>query len=77
MSLKRGVTLSKFKKKYNALEADKQETEEMSNPLSPAEDKDRRTGIERRQFSYSLHIPDKRSGIDRRRHLDMDFKVPS
>ena len=26
----------------------------------------RRSGIERRRFSYSVHIPERRSGIDRR-----------
>lgn len=30
----------------------------------------RRTGIERRQFSYALHIPEKRSGVDRRKSDD-------
>ena len=28
---------------------------------------DRRCGVERREFQYSLHIPERRSGIDRRR----------
>jgi hypothetical protein len=27
---------------------------------------DRRSGIERRRFSYSAHIPERRSGQDRR-----------
>ena len=27
---------------------------------------DRRCGVERREFQYSLHIPERRSGIDRR-----------
>ena len=26
----------------------------------------RRLGLERRQFSYFTHVPDKRSGVDRR-----------
>ena len=30
----------------------------------------RRTGIERRQFSYALHIPERRSGLDRRKSDD-------
>ena len=28
---------------------------------------DRRTGLERRRFSYTDHVPDKRSGMDRRK----------
>jgi hypothetical protein len=69
--------LSDFKKNNTALKAKKQTTEKMSNPVIPAEDEDRRTGIERRQFSYSLHVPDMRSGIDRRNQLSMDIKVQS
>jgi len=30
----------------------------------------RRFGFERRQFSYFLHIPERRSGIDRRTGID-------
>jgi hypothetical protein len=30
---------------------------------------DRRLGIERRVFSYTLHIPERRSGKERRRNL--------
>ena len=29
---------------------------------------ERRSGIERRVFSYSWHIPERRSGIDKRKH---------
>ena len=36
------------------------------------DDKDcQRTGIERRQFSYSLYIPERRSGQQRRKELDL------
>ena len=31
---------------------------------------DRRLGIKRRQFIYSLHIPERRSGTDRRSGVD-------
>ena len=31
---------------------------------------ERRSGIERRQFSYTQHIPELRSGKDRRNGLD-------
>ena len=30
----------------------------------------RRSGVERRQFSYSFHIPERRSGEDRRSGVD-------
>ncbi len=34
----------------------------------------RRLGIDRRQFSYYEHIPEKRSGKDRRNGLDRRLK---
>ena len=34
----------------------------------------RRSGIERRQFSYNTHIPERRSGKDRRSGLDRRLK---
>jgi len=41
---------------------------------------DRRSGIERRVFSYTLHIPEQRSGKERRRSLGPEtgkgFKFP-
>ena len=30
----------------------------------------RRSGIERRQISYSVHTPERRSGLDRRRNRE-------
>ena len=30
----------------------------------------RRTGVDRRQFSYSIHVPERRSGEDRRSGVD-------
>ncbi len=30
----------------------------------------RRSGIDRRRFSYSLHTPERRSGLDRRSGID-------
>jgi hypothetical protein len=30
-----------------------------------------RTGVERRQFSYSLYIPERRHGQERREELDL------
>jgi hypothetical protein len=35
--------------------------------MAPPFSKDRRTGIDRRQFSYDLHIPERRRLKDRRR----------
>lgn len=32
--------------------------------------KERRSGIERRIFSYSWHIPERRSGTDKRKQRD-------
>jgi len=34
----------------------------------------RRSGIERRHFSYYVHIPNRRSGKDRRRVIDRRLK---
>ena len=34
----------------------------------------RRSGIERRQFSYDKHIPERRSGRDRRSGFDRRLK---
>jgi len=34
----------------------------------------RRMGIERRQFSYTAHIPERRSGKERRTGLDRRLK---
>ena len=34
----------------------------------------RRLGIERREFSYDQHIPERRSGKDRRSGLDRRLK---
>jgi hypothetical protein len=31
---------------------------------------DRRSGIDRRSFSYAKHIPERRSGMERRSNLD-------
>lgn len=31
---------------------------------------DRRLGTDRRRFSYAVHIPERRSGIDRRKGLN-------
>ncbi len=30
----------------------------------------RRSGVDRRQFSYDFHVPERRSGLDRRSGVD-------
>ena len=35
----------------------------------------RRLGVDRRQFSYTLHIPERRSGKERRSGLDRKQKT--
>ena len=42
------------------------------NPLR--DNGDARTGFERRQFSYDKHIPERRSGNDRRNEFDRRLK---
>lgn len=41
----------------------------MNNKTLPDND-DRRSGIDRRRFSYAVYIPERRSNIDRRKGLD-------
>ncbi len=43
------------------------QTDENTEPREPS---CTRSGIDRRQFSYSYHIPERRSGKDRRRGFD-------
>jgi extracellular matrix regulatory protein A len=43
--------------------------EHESFPCACCDEPDRRCGIERRRFSYTWHIPERRSGEDRRRSL--------
>ncbi len=42
---------------------------EMESRL-PRDNGGRRSGIDRRQFSYSTHIPERRKGVERRAGLD-------
>jgi hypothetical protein len=44
--------------------------DELSLDLIENDNGGRRTGIERRQFSYSVYIPERRSGKERRREQD-------
>jgi hypothetical protein len=45
----------------------------MALPVLP-DNGDRRLDIDRRQFSYDFHIPERRSGKDRRSELDRRLK---
>ena len=40
----------------------------------PTDNEGRRLGVDRRQFSYTNHIPDRRSGKDRRSRFDRRLK---
>ena len=44
----------------------------MNTPLT--DHNERRSGIERRQFSYDMHIPERRSGKERRSDFDRRLK---
>ena len=47
-----------------------------SNPMViPGENGDRRKGVDRRLFSYNLHLPERRCGKDRRSGKDRR-KIP-
>ena len=59
--------MSDFNEMYNALRFKKNTSENLPYLDDDSEDDNRRSGIERRRFSYSDHIPDKRSGIERRK----------
>ena len=41
-------------------------THKKSTPKSGSGNRQGRSGIERRRFSYAAHIPERRSGLDRR-----------
>ena len=69
--------MSDFNEIYKALQLDKKIPEKLSNTASRPEEKERRTGLERRRFVYSQHVPDKRSGLDRRNILHMDIEESS
>ena len=39
-----------------------------------ADNREKRSGLDRRQYSYDKHIPERRSDQDRRRKLDRRLK---
>ena len=45
------------------------------NDLEHPSGSEKRTGVERRQFSYSFYIPERRCGKDRRLQLNIDIEV--
>jgi len=45
--------------------------------LSRTLKKNRRSGLERRQFLYDLHIPERRSGMDRRAQGRRNHRKPT
>ena len=38
------------------------------------ENTDRRLGIDRREFTYTAYLPERRSGIDRRKELNITLR---
>jgi hypothetical protein len=45
------------------------------SPDKHASEKERRSGIDRRQFSYALHIPERRKNGERRRYRKSDKRL--
>ena len=45
------------------------------NDIFVVDNGDRRSGIERREFTYAFHIPERRSGEDRRSGFDRRIEV--
>ena len=46
------------------------------NSLKEASNVDRRAETDRRQFSFTIHIPERRSGIERRNRFDSTHESP-
>ena len=58
---------------FKNIELQKMWTQKAIRSEFQTDSKDRRTGIERRCFNYTDHVPDKRSGIDRRKMLEASY----
>jgi len=58
--------LSDFHEMVSNLRMRKERSVHMENPVYGIDNGGRRLGIDRRQFSYSHHSPERRAGIDRR-----------
>jgi hypothetical protein len=41
------------------------------------DNEDRRSGVDRRHFSFNLHMPERRSGLDRRKNIALKQKKKS
>jgi len=52
-----------------------QETVQHKKKTGQQFETDKRICIERRQFTYSFYIPERRSGKDRRKHLDINIDL--
>jgi hypothetical protein len=63
----RGSILSDFNQALKALQTQTMWPEKATPSEDQPHSEDRRTGIDRRRFSYTDHVPDKRTGIDRRK----------
>ena len=41
------------------------------------DNEDRRSGVDRRHYSFNLHIPERRSGLDRRKNIVLEQRKKS
>ena len=60
-------------RRTNHLNRQEAKMQEKQNGSEKQENDCNRSGIDRRQFSYSYHIPERRSGKDRRRGFDRRY----
>jgi len=58
--------LSDFHEMVSSLQRRRERTLHIKNPVGQYDKGGRRLGIERRQFTYSHHYPERRFGVDRR-----------
>ena len=65
--------MSDFNEMFKNLELQKIWSQKAIRSEFQTDSKDRRTGIERRRFSYTDHVPDKRSGFDRRKMFEGSY----
>jgi hypothetical protein len=58
--------LSDFHEMVSSLQGRKERTFHINNPVNNIDKGGRRLPLERRQFTYSHHYPERRFGVDRR-----------
>ena len=63
---RRRPQLSDFHEMVSSLQRRKERILRIKNPVDNIDKDGRRLGFERRQFTYSLHYPERRFGVDRR-----------